>query len=65
VKACGVAVAMLPGQSWASPWPIDFLVNVGTISGRPVLWPARSGVGRFVVDCGPGMGRRSRSSPGT
>ena len=23
VKACGVAVAMLPGQSWVPPWSID------------------------------------------
>jgi hypothetical protein len=23
VKVCGVAVAMLPGQSWVPDWPID------------------------------------------
>jgi len=39
VKACGVAVAMLLGRSWESPWPIDFLVNVGTISGQDLHEP--------------------------
>ena len=56
MTVCGVAVAMLPGQSWAPPWSIDSLVNVGTISGRPVLRPAGSEVGRFVADCGLGDG---------
>jgi len=56
VTVCGVAVAMLPGQSWTPPWSIDSVVNVGTISGCPVLRPARSQVGRFVADCGPGDG---------
>jgi hypothetical protein len=65
VTICGVSVARLPGQSWVPTWSIDFLVNVGTMSGRPLCRPARSGMGRFVANCGPGMGRRSRSSPST
>jgi hypothetical protein len=56
VKVCGVGVAMLPGQSWVTYLVDRFLVNVGTVSGRPVFWPARSEVGRFVANCGPGDG---------
>jgi hypothetical protein len=65
VRVCGVGVARLLGQSWAPLWSIDFLVNVGTVSGCPLCWPAGSGMGRFVANCGPEMGRRSRSSPST
>ena len=56
VKVCSVSVAMLPGQSWSPTWSIDFLVNVGTISGRPLFRLARSEMGRFVASCGPGDG---------
>jgi hypothetical protein len=65
VKGCGVGVGCCRDKAGSPTWSIDFLVNVGTISGCPVLRPARSEVGRFVVNCGPGMGRRSRSSPST
>ena len=30
VKVCGVAVAVLPGYSWAPTWLIGYVVNVGT-----------------------------------
>jgi len=35
VKDCGVAVAMLPGQSWAPNSSNGREVNVGTARGRP------------------------------
>lgn len=32
---CGVGVAMPSGYSWVPPWPIDGVVNVGTVPDRP------------------------------
>jgi len=60
VKVYGVAVAMLPGYSWAPIWPIDDPVNVGTTCGRPGRRAAGLVVGRSAADCGPWVGRRPR-----
>lgn len=49
LKACGVGVAMLPGQSWVPPWPSDRMVNVGTILGRPLAGQPAWQEGRFVA----------------
>ena len=49
VKVCGVAVAVLPGYSWAPTWLIGYVVNVGTAGGCPL---ARvSGLGDGQVRC--------------
>jgi len=46
VNACGVAVAMLQGHSWA-PTPSNALrVNVGTIPTVPSCRPARAAGGK-------------------
>jgi hypothetical protein len=46
VKACGVAVAMLQGHSWA-PTPLNgWRVNVGTISPAPPHSPTRVAGGK-------------------
>src|SRR3954453_19144229 len=54
VKACGVAVAMLQGHSWAPPPSNGSGVNVGTIP--PVPFPGS----RLL----PGGGGRRRPAPG-
>ena len=52
LNACGVGVAMLPGQSWVPHWLIDCWTNVGTISWLLAAgYPARSG-GRLAASCG-------------
>ncbi len=62
MKACGVAVAMLGGHSWASTLSNGWEPSVGTI--LPVPLPA--GIllvgrrGPLPADAG-GMGRRTRS----
>ena len=64
MKACGVAVAMLQGHSWAPTLSNGSEVNVGTI--LPVPSPASIPLvgrrGPLPADAG-GMGRRTRSSP--
>ena len=65
MKVCGVAVAMLSGSRRAPPSSIDFMVNVGTVRGRPPRRAAARLVGRSVADRRPWVGRRSRSSPST
>jgi len=49
VKACGVAVAMLPEHSWTPPSSTGHMVNVGTIPGRPTRRPAGVARGRLVA----------------
>jgi hypothetical protein len=61
VKVCGVAVAMLPGHSWAPHLLNDSRVNMGTITRSPLgkarrqLMPVWWGGGSVVV-----RGRESR-----
>ena len=60
-KDCGVAVARLQGHSW-TPTPLKgSRVNVGTTSVGPCQ---QGGEDLSPVDAG-GVGRRTRSSPGT
>jgi hypothetical protein len=49
VKVCGVAVAMLPGQSWAPNSSNGREVNVGTARGRPSFRVSSPAAGRLVV----------------
>lgn len=68
VKVCGVAAARPQGQSRAPSLLIDWLVNVGTVHGRPDRpRPAAGGAGASSADgCGRGgvrvvvRGRESR-----
>jgi hypothetical protein len=53
LKACGVGVAMLPGYRRAPHSLIDFVVNVGTIRGRPTHRAASPVEGRSVAGYGP------------
>src|SRR5205814_5058702 len=53
LNACGVGVAMLPGYSWAPPWPIDCLVNVGTIRWSPSDCPSGAGAAGPLAADGP------------
>ena len=52
-KVCGVGVAMLPGYRRAAHSLIDFVVNVGTIRGRPTHRAASPVEGRPVAGYGP------------
>lgn len=45
MNVCGVAVARLPGYSWAPTWSIGDVVNVGTVRGRPHDWISGMGAG--------------------
>lgn len=46
VKVCGVAVAMLSGYQLGAMLVDRRAVNMGTVRGRPLLWPAGSGWGQ-------------------
>jgi hypothetical protein len=57
VNACGVAMAMLPGKSWAPHLSNGHLVNVGTVPGLPSLPVSQAGSGqvrRRLLGRGPG-----------
>ena len=67
VKACGVVVAMVQGHNWV-PIPSNGPgMNVGTVPALPVA--CRSRRQRVWLNAWPvdraGMGRRTRSSPGS
>src|ERR1035437_6481382 len=66
VNACGVAVAMLQGHSWAPRPSNGSRVNVGTIPAVPLTGqlPAGRQEGPSPADAA-GMGRRTRSSRGS
>lgn len=49
-NACGVGVAMPSGYSWVPPRPIDCVVNVGTVPGRPDCRATSPDGGRPVVE---------------
>ena len=67
VKACGVAVAMVQGHNWV-PIPSNGPgMNVGTVPAPPVDCRSQRQAGwlnAWPVDRA-GMGRRTRSSPGS
>ena len=66
MKACGVAVAIPQGHSWAPHLLKRSTVNVGTIAGLPGRACSAEGceirVGALSAD-GRAVGRRGRSSP--
>jgi hypothetical protein len=49
VKACGVTVAMLPGQSWVPSLSTGHEVNVGTSRIRPPCRASSPAAGRLAV----------------
>jgi hypothetical protein len=49
VKACGVIVAMLPGQSWVPSLSTGHEVNVGTSRVRPPFRASSPAAGRPAV----------------
>ena len=65
VKACGVAVAISQGHSWAPHLVDRFAVNVGTTVRLPCRRAQPGAAGRVGASSADGhmVGRRGRSSP--